>query len=282
MRGRLRSGAARSAPFVLALVGGGCFVDAPPGGSAGAGATTEVATSTSDATTSTTTTTTTTATGLTGEATTIATDETAATTGCALLPFHLDDDGDTFGDPRAALLACEPPPGHVADGSDCDDASPTIHPGADEICDALDNDCDDLTDEWSATNSACGGCEMQLAGESVYHRCAELRSWGDARVLCQGRGGDLAIIQGAGEQELLAAWIAGTKPHWIGLGDQAVEGDFLWVDGAAPTVKFWGAGEPNNSGGNEDCVQLIASSGLWNDLACGNLMASVCESPAPP
>ncbi|MFH1252959.1 MAG: putative metal-binding motif-containing protein [Candidatus Uhrbacteria bacterium] len=41
-----------------------------------------------------------------------------------------DDDGDGF----------------TAD-EDCDDASAAIHPGADEICDSLDNDCNGIVDD---------------------------------------------------------------------------------------------------------------------------------------
>jgi hypothetical protein len=35
----------------------------------------------------------------------------------------------------------------VATPSDCDDTDPAIHPGATEVCDADDNDCDGLTDD---------------------------------------------------------------------------------------------------------------------------------------
>ncbi|MFH1438572.1 MAG: putative metal-binding motif-containing protein [Pseudomonadota bacterium] len=40
-------------------------------------------------------------------------------------------------------------------GSDCDDASRTVHPGAADACDGLDNDCDDLADEdaWKAAET---------------------------------------------------------------------------------------------------------------------------------
>lgn len=37
--------------------------------------------------------------------------------------------------------------GGVPAGEDCDDSDPDIHPGATEVCDEVDNDCDDLVDD---------------------------------------------------------------------------------------------------------------------------------------
>jgi hypothetical protein len=37
--------------------------------------------------------------------------------------------------------------GHTEDAGDCDDADPLVFPGADEICDGADNDCDSLVDD---------------------------------------------------------------------------------------------------------------------------------------
>jgi hypothetical protein len=60
----------------------------------------------------------------------------------------LDDDG--YGDPSGGESACEPPDGWVADASDCDDADASVHPGADEACNGVDDDCDGDIDEGSA------------------------------------------------------------------------------------------------------------------------------------
>ena len=61
--------------------------------------------------------------------------------------WYADTDADSFGDPTVATIACDAPPNYVADTTDCDDTLNTVHPGADEVCDDLDNDCDDTTDE---------------------------------------------------------------------------------------------------------------------------------------
>ncbi len=63
------------------------------------------------------------------------------------LVWYADYDSDGYGDPDAQVLACQAPPAHVADDSDCDDTDAEIHPGAEEPYDLVDNDCDGLVDE---------------------------------------------------------------------------------------------------------------------------------------
>jgi hypothetical protein len=54
-----------------------------------------------------------------------------------------DADGDSHGEHRSASIqACEAPADHAANDGDCDDTEETVYPGAEEICDGLDNDCD--------------------------------------------------------------------------------------------------------------------------------------------
>ncbi len=62
----------------------------------------------------------------------------------------LDADGDGYGDPLQTLYACELPEGYVREAGDCDDGDADAHPGAEEVPDGADNDCDGLTDEIDA------------------------------------------------------------------------------------------------------------------------------------
>ena len=73
--------------------------------------------------------------------------------------FHLDDDGDGFGDPTNAVEACIGPSDHVVDGTDCDDADPAVNPAAmEDPCNALDDDCDAEIDE-AGEDGREVGCE---------------------------------------------------------------------------------------------------------------------------
>jgi len=85
--------------------------------------------------------------------------------------WYLDSDGDGFGDPLLSQSACFQPTGYVADGSDCVDLLASVHPGAAELCDGVDNDCDNLLDDADP--------DVSLAGAPTYFTDADGDGLGD-------------------------------------------------------------------------------------------------------
>ncbi|MGK4001797.1 putative metal-binding motif-containing protein [Sorangium sp. So ce1036] len=67
--------------------------------------------------------------------------------GCDGTTYYLDRDGDGHGDSTTTTLACSQPPEYAAQGGDCDDYRGHVHPGADEVCNEIDDDCDGQVDE---------------------------------------------------------------------------------------------------------------------------------------
>jgi hypothetical protein len=70
---------------------------------------------------------------------------------CAVLTWHRDLDGDGHGNPGITQSSCAPPAGYIFAGDDCDDTNPTIHPGAGELCNGIDDDCDSAADDGGDT-----------------------------------------------------------------------------------------------------------------------------------
>ena len=105
-------------------------------------------------------------------------------------------------------------------------------------------------------------------------------SWPIAEDRCEAHGGHLATITSPDESSTLFQAIGtpqGPSSFWIGLAEPA-EGRWLWASGAQVSFSAWNPGEPNNSGGNENCGEWLLASARWNDVDCAAPRGFLCET----
>ena len=73
--------------------------------------------------------------------------------GLTYTTYYADNDGDTYGNLAITQSTCNgAPSGYVANSTDCNDASATTYPGATELCNGIDDNCNGTIDE------GCGAC----------------------------------------------------------------------------------------------------------------------------
>jgi hypothetical protein len=179
-------------------------------------------------------------------------------------PSLVDDDNDGFN-------GC---------GEDCNDGDPNTHPGADEVCDLDDDDCDGQWDN----DPMCPQCLIMPLpapelGDAAF--CFTTHTWVEAEADCVTQGGHLVSIHSESIQAFLTqtAFAVADGDWWIGLNDISSEGLFVWSDATPVDYTQWNGGEPNNAG-EEDCVHLPNwAGGNWNDLPCGSQARYICALP---
>ncbi|TDG43361.1 hypothetical protein AWZ03_010229 [Drosophila navojoa] len=118
-------------------------------------------------------------------------------------------------------------------------------------------------------------------GQKIYYIEESLRvNWFHASNLCRQLNGFLVNLES--EQELLelSARLHPAKSYWLSLYELATPGVYAsQATGKDAQFLRWSAGQPDNIGGVEHCVELWrpGSSFQMNDASCETPLHFVCE-----
>ncbi len=185
--------------------------------------------------------------------------------------WFADTDLDGFGDAGATVRECTQPTGYVSDDTDCDDADADVFPGADELCDGIDTDCDGALDpsftfyadtdgdgfgDPSATTDACEA-PADFVGNDGDCDDSEALAWTGAAEVC----GDSVDNDCDGDTDVPPTWFADTDSDGFGDASSTTDSceqpagyvsDDTDCDDTAGTVNP-GASEVCGNGFDDDC-----------------------------
>ncbi len=158
--------------------------------------------------------------------------------------FYVDADGDGFGGVEI-IEACAAPGGYVATSTDCDDLDGGVYPGAAETCDAVDNDCNGVTDEGVTSTFYADADGDGFGGTVNVEACAAPSGYVATSTDCEDSNG--GVFPGATET------------------CDAVDNDCNGVTDEGVTSTFYADGDGDGYGGVESVEACGAPSGYVAD-----------------
>ena len=170
-----------------------------------------------------------------------------------------DADGDGFGLPGSSQIVCEQGSAQVTNDQDCNDEDASAYPGAPEICDGTDSNCDGLDDAGlismagtnydtiSAALAAAPANASIMVCDGEWSESLEISS--SVSLISQG-GASVTSLRGDGESAVVA----------IQGGEVRIEG-FTLTGGGGGEISWWSAagGAISMDGGSLTLSESIVS-----------------------
>ena len=191
--------------------------------------------------------------------------------------WHQDWDGDGYGSITINQLACDSVPGYISTGLDCNDINPLINPDMEELCNAIDDNCNGILDDGLATSIFYIDSDGDGYGQTIawVEACVPPA---DYYVLLPGDCDDTDEFINPGMTETCD----GIDNNCSGLVDDELTFYTLYLDGDGdgfgnPSISFYGCTIPagyvvNNS----DCNDSNSSINPDAEEIC-NLMDDNCD-----
>ncbi|XP_063413996.1 uncharacterized protein LOC134696242 [Mytilus trossulus] len=154
-------------------------------------------------------------------------------------------------------------------------------------------------DDVTVFNTSCSRLSQSSHGSHVrqngsdtsyYSFHAKPLTWNEAKTACRREDSQssLVSINSQGEQDYLVRTIKNDEDlsniaslgFYTGGNDEKSEHNFVWTDNGAPvTYSNWRPGQPNNVGGDQDCLllQYPDTNFEWGDVACSEKHPYICE-----
>lgn len=162
--------------------------------------------------------------------------------------YYFDTDGDGYGHPLLSILAYSPPPGYVNNNTDCNDFNANAYPGATEVQNSLDDNCDGQVDEGLIGFNQF----IFLKGNTT-----------DYRYGSYGTQGVVSVSNNPGKRSLVTNWEATDKIYLFG-GEGA--GEQLSSPGGNPAPPV---------GNLNDLWEYNTTTNLWTWLKGSKTLGSV-------
>ncbi|KAG7221458.1 hypothetical protein INR49_017227 [Caranx melampygus] len=123
-----------------------------------------------------------------------------------------------------------------------------------------------------------GHCSILTCHLYDYHFINKSKTWDEAKSYCRDKHTDLAIVYNMSDMKRLQCSAGSSPEAWIGLRNRTGEKMWRW---SLPGVKYkedngkWSNNEPDDPGGNQDCVWMDSAK-RFHTLTCSNNNSFIC------